>query len=148
MKCDRFFDSYIPRQFIPVYSKTVSRIICGKRKEMNKKLICSLAAAALLAAGCSAPAAASSEASVTSASSEAETATAAEQFTASGAEAMTAAGMSDPIKEIVNAAKKELGEEYGPDHRIRCLCREESMEQRYKNLFTEYERKTINMFCI
>ena len=69
---------------------------------MNKKLICSLAAAALLAAGCSAPAAASSEASVTSASREAETATAAEQFTASGAEAMTAAGMSDPIKEIVN----------------------------------------------
>ncbi len=48
----------------------------------------------------------------------------------------------------INAAKKELGEEYGPDHRIRCLCREESMEQRYKNLFTEYERKTINMFCI
>ena len=93
MKCERFFDSYIPRQFIPVYSKAVSRIICGKRKEMNKKLICSLAAAALLAAGCSAPAAAPSEA---------ETATAAEQFTASGAEAMTAAGMSDPIKEIVN----------------------------------------------
>ena len=93
MKCERFFDSYIPRQFIPVYSKAVSRIICGKRKEMNKNLICSLAAAALLAAGCSAPAAAPSEA---------ETATAAEQFTASGAEAMTAAGMSDPIKEIVN----------------------------------------------
>ena len=46
----------------------------------------------------------------------------------------------------VALAKSELESEYGPEYKIRCLCRKEAEEQAYKGIFTKCEKTNIDVY--